>query len=110
MLRGRWALVALAVMFVASAEAQQLPVFRAGVELLEVDVSVVDDAGEPIADLAGPSQYQHDEPISLDDDGPPAPHAEEIWKSSPASHKRRTNSAYGEQSGFRRFAGPSASY
>ncbi len=53
MLRGRWALVALAVMFVASAEAQQLPVFRAGVELLEVDVSVVDDAGEPIADLDG---------------------------------------------------------
>ena len=34
-------------------QAQQLPVFRAGVELLEVDVSVVDDQGEPITDLSG---------------------------------------------------------
>ena len=50
---GKWALVVLAALPVASAHAQQLPIFRAGVELLEVDVSVVDDDGQPIADLAG---------------------------------------------------------
>ncbi len=50
---GRWALAVLVITRALSAEAQQLPVFRAGVDLLEVDVSVVDDAGAPIADLAG---------------------------------------------------------
>ncbi len=33
---------------------QQPPIFRAGVDLLEVDVSVVDDRGHPIADMLGP--------------------------------------------------------
>ena len=34
--------------------APQAPVFRAGVDVLEVDVSVVDSEGRPIADLLGP--------------------------------------------------------
>ena len=50
---GRWMLALLSVGVAAVAmQAQQLPVFRAGVELLEVDVSVVDDAGDPITDLS----------------------------------------------------------
>ena len=50
----RWgcAITILPVLLAASAQAQQLPVFRAGVELLEVDVSVVDGDGEPITDLS----------------------------------------------------------
>ena len=49
---GRYALAAFPVLLAAVVQAQQLPVFRAGVELLEVDVSVIDDAGEPVRDLA----------------------------------------------------------
>ena len=49
----RWALAVLVLSPVAVAHAQQLPLFRAGVELLEVDVSVVDDDGNPVDDLAG---------------------------------------------------------
>jgi VWFA-related protein len=48
--------LALTVSLVASplaAPAQQ-PIFRAGVEVIEVDVSVVDDRGHPVADLHGP--------------------------------------------------------
>ena len=48
---GRWTLALLLVTAAVAVQAQQLPVFRAGVELLEVDVSVVDDAGDPITDL-----------------------------------------------------------
>ena len=49
----RWALaVAGAALAAAALQAQQLPVFRAGVELLEVDVSVVDGQGAPITDLS----------------------------------------------------------
>ena len=47
----RSALGVLPVFLVAALQAQQLPVFRAGVELLEVDVSVIDDDGEPVRDL-----------------------------------------------------------
>ena len=47
----RSALALLPVLLLAVAHAQQLPVFRAGVELLEVDVSVIDDDGEPVRDL-----------------------------------------------------------
>ena len=50
---GHWALAVLPVSLAAAVQAQQLPVFRAGVELLEVDVSVVDGEGEPITDLSG---------------------------------------------------------
>ena len=49
----RCAVAVLPVCLAAAAEAQQPPVFRVGVELLEVDVSVVDGEGEPIADLSG---------------------------------------------------------
>ena len=49
----RCAVTVLAVLLAEAAEAQQPPVFRAGVELLEVDVSVVDDEGEPLRDLSG---------------------------------------------------------
>ena len=49
----RYALAACSVLLAAVPQAQQIPVFRAGVELLEVDVSVVDDDGEPITDLSG---------------------------------------------------------
>ncbi len=49
----KWALAALVLSPVAVAQAQPLPIFRAGVDLLEVDVSVVDDDGNPVADLAG---------------------------------------------------------
>ena len=49
----RYALAACPVLLAAVPQAQQIPVFRAGVELLEVDVSVVDDDGEPITDLSG---------------------------------------------------------
>ena len=41
---GAWATVAVA----------QTPVFRAGVEVIEIDVSVVDGKGQQIADVAGP--------------------------------------------------------
>ena len=52
-----WGVMAVAgVCLAAAAQAQQLPVFRAGVELLEVDVSVVDGQGEPITDL-GASEF-----------------------------------------------------
>ena len=47
----RYAITILLVLLAATAQAQQLPVFRAGVELLEVDVSVVDGRGKPITDL-----------------------------------------------------------
>ena len=47
----QWTLAVLPVFLVAALHAQQLPVFRAGVELLEVDVSVIDDDGEPVRDL-----------------------------------------------------------
>ena len=49
---GRYALAVFPILLAAAVPAQQLPVFRAGVELLEVDVSVVDDDGEPITDLS----------------------------------------------------------
>ena len=49
---GRHGVAVLLVCLAAAVQAQQLPVFRAGVELLEVDVSVVDDQGEPITDLS----------------------------------------------------------
>src|SRR5436190_11665308 len=37
-----------------AAESDQPPVFRSGVEVLEVDVSVVDGRGNPVIDLRGP--------------------------------------------------------
>ena len=38
------------------------------------------------------AQHQHDEPVSLDDDGRPStPHVEEAGARSPNSHKVRTN-------------------
>src|SRR4051812_18990675 len=48
--------LALTVLLVALphvAPAQQ-PVFRGGIEVIEVDTSVVDDKGHPVADLRGP--------------------------------------------------------
>jgi len=48
--------LALTVLLVApphGALAQQ-PIFRGGVEVIEVDASVVDDRGHPVADLRGP--------------------------------------------------------
>ena len=39
---------------VASAQEAQTPVFRSGVDLLEVDVNVVDAGGRPIGDLRSP--------------------------------------------------------
>ena len=36
-----------------AAPAQQ-PIFRGGVEVIEVDVNVVDNRGHPVADLHGP--------------------------------------------------------
>ena len=47
-----YAITILPVLLATAAQAQQLPVFSAGVELLEVDVSVVDGEGEPIPDLS----------------------------------------------------------
>ena len=52
LVRSWFTVTVLAVLLAADVEAQQPPVFRAGVELLEVDVSVVDDEGEPIKDLS----------------------------------------------------------
>ncbi len=37
-----------------AAQVEQMPVFRSGVEVLEVDVSVVDGKGSPVTDLRGP--------------------------------------------------------
>jgi VWFA-related protein len=37
-----------------AAQTAQTPIFRSGVELLEVDVSVVDGQGRPVSDLRGP--------------------------------------------------------
>src|SRR5262245_46720332 len=37
-----------------TAQSGQQPVFRSGVELLEVDVSVVDNSGKPVSDLRAP--------------------------------------------------------
>lgn len=37
-----------------SAQSSQAPVFRSGVEVMEVDVTVVDSQGNPIRDLRGP--------------------------------------------------------
>lgn len=50
------ALIALLLATAAAASAQdaQTPVFRSGVELLEVDVNVVDGNGRPIPDLRAP--------------------------------------------------------
>jgi len=50
-------LILTASLFVAagaSAQTAQNPVFRSGVELLEVDVNVVDDRGRPVTDLRVP--------------------------------------------------------
>src|SRR5205814_5036671 len=52
----RTSILALTVVLVApphGALAQQ-PIFRGGVEVIEVDASVVDDRGHPVADLRGP--------------------------------------------------------
>jgi VWFA-related protein len=48
------ALLLLAASANLLAQGSQTPVFRSGVELLEVDVSVVDDRGRPVTDLRGP--------------------------------------------------------
>ena len=48
------ALVGLLVSSRLTAQAPQQPVFRGGVEVVEVDVSVVDDRGHPVADLLRP--------------------------------------------------------
>ena len=37
-----------------SAQSDQIPVFRSGVEVMEVDVTVVDGQGRPIRDLRAP--------------------------------------------------------
>jgi len=52
----RSALAAALTLAASSASAQdtQTPVFRSGVDLLEVDVNVVDGSGRPIADLHAP--------------------------------------------------------
>ena len=52
----RMSALALTVLLVAPplvALAQQ-PIFRGGVEVIEVDASVIDDRGHPVADLRGP--------------------------------------------------------
>jgi len=49
---GLLALLASSIVLVS--EAAQQPTFRAGVDLIEVDVSVVDDNGRPLADLRAP--------------------------------------------------------
>lgn len=49
----KWALAVLVLSPVAFAQAQPLPIFRARVDLLEVDVSIVDDDGYPVDDLTG---------------------------------------------------------
>jgi VWFA-related protein len=55
MMRARLAaLVLLLGSSIASAQTPQQPVFRGGVEVVEVDVSVVNDNGRPITDLLGP--------------------------------------------------------
>ena len=51
MRRAHYATATLLVLFAVTLQAQQLPVFRAGVELPEVDVSVVDADGDPITDM-----------------------------------------------------------
>lgn len=48
------ALMVLLGSSVASAQSPQQPIFRGGVEVIEVDVSVVNDNGRPITDLLGP--------------------------------------------------------
>lgn len=48
------ALLVLLASSLLSAQTAQNPVFRSGVELLEVDVNVVDDRGRPVADLRAP--------------------------------------------------------
>ena len=47
-----YAIATLLVLLAVALQAQQLPVFRAGVELLEVDVGVVDGNGYPITDMS----------------------------------------------------------
>ena len=49
----KWMLAVLVFLPVTFAQAQPLPIFRGGVDLLEVDVNVVDDDGTPVADLIG---------------------------------------------------------
>jgi VWFA-related protein len=44
----------LAPIAMASAQDPQAPVFRSGVDVLEVDVNIVDSAGRPIGDLRAP--------------------------------------------------------
>ena len=48
------ALVVLLGSSVALAQGPQQPIFRGGVEVVEVDVNVVNDNGRPITDLLGP--------------------------------------------------------
>src|SRR5436190_12923089 len=43
--------LAACVLAAVSAQSPQAPVFRSGVEVLEVDVSVVDGQGKPVPDL-----------------------------------------------------------
>ena len=48
-------LLALAVSStLVSAQSQQPPTFRSGVDLIEVDVTVLDDRGNPVPDLLAP--------------------------------------------------------
>ena len=49
-----WAIAILVLSPVAYAQEQPLPIFRAGVDLIEVDVNIVDDDGNPVDDLTGP--------------------------------------------------------
>ncbi len=55
MKRVSWALAVLVLspVAVAQEQTQPLPIFRAGVDLLEVDVNIIDDDGNPVADLIG---------------------------------------------------------
>lgn len=55
MMRSRLAALGLVLgSSIASAQTSQQPVFRGGVDVVEVDVSVVNDNGRPITDLLGP--------------------------------------------------------
>src|SRR5262245_8240638 len=49
-----FAVLFLVAMTASAAAGQQQPIFRAGVEVLEVDASVVDGRGQPVADLKSP--------------------------------------------------------
>ena len=80
----------------AAQTAQQRPTFRSGVDLIEVDVSVIDGDGRPIADLeasdfsvtvdGNPRRVVQAQFISLRPPEPdarqPAPAAEEVFSSS----------------------------